>query len=106
MSEFEVSIPIADSQYNERIIVNKYGDQYSLVLGREGKGNGTVYMQWGFPQGSDKQPRNKAIPWKIPLGNYVQAQAMLKALLAVFETPPRKAQAVDKALPVNEDIPF
>ena len=87
MSEFEVSFAIEGSQYNERIMINKYGDQYSLVLGREGQGNGTVYMQWGHPSDKDKKPRPKAIPWRLPLGNYVQARQMLTALLAVFAKP-------------------
>jgi hypothetical protein len=106
MSEFEVSIPIEGSQYGERIIVNKYGDQYSLVLGREGKGNGTVYMQWGHPSDKDKQPRPKAIPWKIPLGNYVQAKAMLQALIAVFEAPATSTPKASPGKPADEDIPF
>jgi hypothetical protein len=111
MSEFEISIPIEGSQYNERIIVNKYGDQYSLVLGREGQGNGTVYMQWCHPSDKDKKPRPKAVPWKIPLGNYVQATTMLQALLAVFVKPMNAknelASLTAQAKPEqDEDIPF
>lgn len=105
MSEFEISIPIEGSQYGERIIVNKYGDQYSLVLGREGKANGTVYMQWCHPSDKDKKPREKAVPWKLPIGNYAQARKMLTQLLAVFATPEQpKAQPAPQ--PTGDDIPF
>jgi len=100
MSEFEVSIPIEGSQYNEIIMVNKYGDQYSLVLGRSGKADGTNYMQWCHPSDKDKQPRPKAVPWRIPLGNYIQATAMLQALLAVFVKPTQAKNEPDA------DIPF
>jgi hypothetical protein len=103
LSEFEVSIPIEGSQYNEIIMVNKYGDNYSLVLGRSGKENGTNYMQWCHPSDKDKQPRPKAVPWKIPLGNYTQARAMLEKLLAVFVAP--NGVGVQNNLP-DEDIPF
>jgi hypothetical protein len=100
MSEFEVSIPIDGSQYDELMLVQKRGDQYSLVLGRRGKENGTNYMQWGHPSGPDKQPRPKAIPWKIPLGNYTQATTMIEKLMAVFVKPTQTKNEPDS------DIPF
>jgi hypothetical protein len=107
MAEFEVSIPIEGSKYNERIIINKYGDQYSLVLGREGKANGTVYMQWCHPSDKDKKPREKAVPWKIPLGDYGQARTMLSNLLSVFAAPAQPAtQKSAGKPPVDGDIPF
>jgi hypothetical protein len=99
MSEFEVSIPIEGSDYNELIMLQKRGGQYSLVLGRKGKENGTNYMQWCHPSDKDKTPRPKAVPWRIPLGNYVQATAMLQQLLAVFVKPQGKNEP-------DSDIPF
>jgi hypothetical protein len=99
MSEFEVSIPIDGSQYDELMLVQKRGDQYSLVLGRKGKENGTNYMQWCHPSGPDKVPRPKAVPWKIPLGNYVQATSMIEKLMAVFVKPQANNQQED-------DIPY
>lgn len=81
--EFEITIPIPNSQYGEIIVVNKYGDQFSLVAGGVSKA-GQNYMKWGFPQGSDKKPREKAIPWKLNLGNRNEAIEVVKAIATAF----------------------
>ena len=84
MSEFEISIPVPNSQYGEIIIVNKYGDQYSLVSGRSSKKGGTNYMQWCFPQGTDKQPKEKAVPWGVRIGNQNDAIEVVKGIAKAF----------------------
>ena len=85
MSEMEVTIPIPHSNYNECIIIEKYGDQYSLVSGvLSQKADGTVFKKWGFPQDKDKKPREKAIPWKITLGNRNDAIEIIKSIALEF----------------------
>lgn len=83
MSEFEIMIPIEGSAYNECIIINKRGDQYSLILGYQGKGAQTTVMKWCYPQ-RDKQPAEKAVPWKILLGNRNEAQELIKKIAQAF----------------------
>jgi hypothetical protein len=86
MSGFEVFIKNEGSDYGDGFVINKYGDKYKLVSAREGK-DGRVYMEWGFPQDKDKQPRPKAIPMGVPLGNYKEAINSLKRALQVLENP-------------------
>ena len=110
LSEFEISIPIPNSNYGEVIIIEKYGDTYSLILGRASQNSeGTVWKQWGFPQDKDKNPRPKAIPWKIPLGNYTDAVDVLaklcRALKPVISTQ-TPVPATKKDVELGDDIPF
>jgi hypothetical protein len=83
MSEFEITVDIPNSQYNEIIIVNKYGDRYSLVLGYKGK-EGTNGKKWCFPQTKDRKPAEKAVPWGIPLGNKTDAIEVVKKIAEAF----------------------
>jgi len=83
MSEFEITIELPWNQYNETIIVNKYNDRYSLVLGYKGK-EGTNGMKWCYPQGTDRQPREKSVPWAVPLGNREDAIETIKVIAKAF----------------------
>jgi len=65
-----------DDQYGGGVLLDEYNNRWSLVSAREGN-DGTVYMQWAFPQGSDRKPRAKAVPWKVTFGN---KGATIKAL--------------------------
>ena len=96
--EFFYAYPNDD--YNGGIVLEEYNGVLSLVAGGKGQGNGTVYKKWGFPQKKDKQPTERAIPWKIQLGNDREAVAALKYFLAQLtnEQPQQPAQ--------GEDIPF
>lgn len=83
MSEFEITIDLPGSQYGEVIVIEKYGDIYSLVLGGKGQGGGTVFKKWGYPQ-FKKEPGKKAVPWKIPLGNQRDAVTVIKQIAKAF----------------------
>ena len=83
MSEYEITVDIEGSQYNEVIIINKYHDTYSLALGGKSK-DGNVYFKWVFPQGKDRQPMEKAIPLKIPLGNRTDAVETIRKIAIAF----------------------
>lgn len=84
MSEFEISVPVPNSQYGDVVIINKYGDQYSIVSGGSSKKGGTNYMKWCFPQGADKQPREKAVPWGIRIGNKNEAIEVVTGIAKAF----------------------
>ena len=82
-AEFEITIELPWNQYNEIIIVNKYNDKYSLALGYKGK-DGTNGMKWCFPQGPDRKPKEKAVPWTVPLGNRLEAIETIKQIAKAF----------------------
>jgi len=84
MSEFEISIPVPGSKYSEVVIVNKNGDRYSLIAGKAGKGEGQNFKKWCFPQGQDRKPRDKAVPWKIELGCRDDAIEVVKGIAKAF----------------------
>lgn len=98
MSEFEISIEIPGSQYGEVIIIEKYHDQYGLVLGRKGTAQGTLFKKWCFPE-FKKEPGKKAVPWKIPIGNATDAIDVIKQIAGAF------GLTVSTPKP-GEDIPF
>ena len=64
----EIFFEIPGSKYGEGIMLEEYNDRISLVLAQKGKGNGTTYKKWCFPQTKDREPAEKAIPWKIQIG--------------------------------------
>lgn len=111
MSEFEITIDITGSQYNEVIIVEKYGDKYGIGLGQKSKVGGTVYKKWTYPQvrkDSKNFPAEKAIPLKIVFGSWDDSVIIVKKLAEIFkvgDVSPGKAPA--PALPsANDDLPF
>ena len=84
-----------DSQYGEGVILDEYNGTFSLVLGNKGKDD-KVYKKWGYPQGKDRGPIDKSLPWKIPLGDSI-SEAM--------ETLTWAAKAL-KAKEKEADAPF
>ena len=98
MSEFELFLKIEGSQYGDGVLLDKYGDRYSLVSARESKNGGTVWKQWAFPQTKDKKPMDKAVPMGVRLGNREQAIQILKQALAALSD--RSGQ-----LPHNDPVP-
>jgi hypothetical protein len=64
-----------NEQYGNGIILEFYNDSYSLVRGYETQ-DGKTYKRWGFAE-KDKKPVEKAIPWKLELGNAKEAVDVL-----------------------------
>jgi hypothetical protein len=84
-----------DSAYHEGVLLDEYQGKYSLVSARKGK-NGKVYMSWCFPQGPDRKPREKGVPWKVTLGD----KAAAKKALLMF------ADILDGGKGEADNIPF
>ncbi len=83
MSELEMFFPYPNSKYSDGIMLEEYHDRLSLVAAQEGKGDGTTYKRWCYPQGKDRGPLDKAVPWKIELGhNRETAIKMLKDIIS------------------------
>ena len=99
MSEFDVAYETGDD-YGSLIILNKYGDRYSLICGRKSaKAEGTPWKDWCFPQDKDKKPKAKAIPMGVRLGNLTDARQFAHWLLDNLD-PSSKAE------PNDDDTPF
>lgn len=98
MSEHEITIPLPGSNYGEVIIIEKYNDQYGLVLGSSGKNGGTVYKKWCYPQ-FKKEAAEKAVPWKLPLGNRIDAVKVVTQIAQAFGVNVSMVQKGD-------DVPF
>jgi hypothetical protein len=98
MSEFELFFDL-QSDYGDGIVLNKYGDRFSLIAARKSsKAEGTIWKDFCFPQDKDKKPRAKAIPLGVRLGNMSEARKFARWLLSNLD-PGAKA-------PVNDDDPF
>jgi hypothetical protein len=96
MSEFEIFYEIEGSDYGDGLLLNKHGDRYSIIAARKSqKAEGTVWMDWAFPQDKDRKPKSKAIPLGVRLGDKTKAIKFAKWLLS-------NLQGVNK----EEDCPF
>lgn len=91
-SKFFCELP--DSEYGEGVMLDEYHEKWSLVAARKAK-DGKVYMSWCFPQGIDRKPKEKGVPWKVNLGNQKQALKTLKHFIALLGRTPD-----------SEEIPF
>ena len=90
MSEYEVTIKLESSKYNELVVLEKRGDDYGIALAQESQNGGTNYMKWVFPQrrvDGKNVPNEKAIPFRIPIGTRDQAVSLLLQLLAALGHP-------------------
>jgi len=100
--EFEIVVPVDGSEYGDCVMMQKYGDKYQLLAGQlSKKPNGSPWMRWVFPQDKDKQPREKAIPLQINLGNLIAARSILAQLLASLPAAP--SSQVPKQAKISED---
>jgi hypothetical protein len=73
----EVSI-----KWGNGIVIQEYNGVFELVRANQSRNSeGTLYLKWGYPQGKDKVPSEKAIPWKLELGNAREAVAALQFFL-------------------------
>lgn len=73
-----------DNEYGEGILLDEYHGKYSFVAAREAQ-NGEVYMQWCYPQGPDRTPREKGVPWKVNFGDRQTTIDALKYFLSILE---------------------
>ena len=97
----DITIKINSSQYNDCLQLNEYGGKISLCAAREGT-NGTVYMDWAFPQDKDRKPRQKAIPVKVLLGSSKnEAVQTLQTCLAALQ-----ASSSDVSQDSAQDYPY
>jgi hypothetical protein len=98
MSEFEISFKLEGNEYGDCVILQKYGDNYSIISGYTNKETNTPGMRWGFPQDKDRKPREKSIPWKINLGNLKSARSIFEQALEALPGSPSK--------PKKDEPPF
>ena len=101
MSEFEVFFRIEGGEYGDGVMLNKYGDSYSLVAAQESQKGGTVYKRWCKPIfGKDRTVGEKSVPMGVKIGNRNQAIGILRAALAALD---KEHSILSK--PNNDPIP-
>ena len=81
-------IPFKDSKYGEGIVVDVYNGTISIVAAQTGKDD-NAYMKWCYPQTGtfeERKPLDRAVPWKITLGESMQdAIDMLGELASIIK---------------------
>ena len=92
---------MTDEQWKNGVALEEYGGKISIVRANEGK-DGQVYVKWGYPQ-KNKAPIEKAIPWKVELGDRDEAVSILNRFLIELDAgnDPVNAPPED-----SEPIPF
>ena len=73
---------VTDEQNNRGIALEEYNGKLSLTKGYIGR-DGESHFDWGYPQ-RDRAPQEKAIPWKIVLGDGPEAIEVLNRILSVL----------------------
>ena len=69
-------------KWGNGIVLQEYNGTFELVRANKSRNSeGTLYLKWGFPQGKNQSPTEKAIPWKLGLGNAREAVAALQFFL-------------------------
>ena len=92
---------ITDEQWKNGVALEEYGGKFSLVRAYEGN-DGATYVKWGYGQ-KNKAPMEKAMPWKVELGDKEQAASILQRFLIELEAPNDPVNAPDTD---GEPIPF
>ena len=91
---------VTDEQNNRGIALEEYNGKLSLTKGNIGR-DGNQYFEWGYPQ-RDRAPQEKAIPWKIILGDKQEAIEVLNRILSVL----LDGKVQDDQGEITDDIPF
>ena len=93
---------IIDEQWRNGVALEEYGGKFSLVRAYQDRDDG-VRLKWGYGQ-KDKAPMEKAIPWKVELGDRDTAVSVLNRFLIELDAPndPVNASVDDP----NLEIPF
>jgi len=89
-----------NSKHGQGIILEEYKGVFSLVRGFKSKQSGKLIKRWGYPQ-KDKNPIETAIPWKIELGDAMQAPKVLEYFLKQLK--PGYSEPVAEG---DKEIPF
>lgn len=91
MSEFEVAFKLETSKYNEILLLEKYVDDYGIVLAQEAQNGGTNYKKWCYPQRRVEEngkkvnkAADKGVPWRVPLGPINEAVKILCGMLTAL----------------------
>jgi len=90
-----------DMQYHNGVCLEEYNGDIGICRANKAK-DGTVYVKWGYPQ-RNKQPIEKAMPWKVELGSKSQAIEMLETFVSILKGAETQTggSGIDK-----DDIPF
>lgn len=78
--------PYPDDKYRGGVVLQEYNGILELVAAGRGNGNGTVYTKWCYPKTKEGWPSDKALPWKITLGNDREAVKLLEYFLSQIST--------------------
>jgi hypothetical protein len=90
----ELFFRIEGGEYGDGVLLNKYGDGYSLIAAQESQNGGTIFKRWCKPVfGKDRKVSEKSVPMGVKLGNRTQAIGILRAALAALDNS-------------GDDVPF
>ena len=92
---------ITDEQWKNGVALEEYGGKFSLVRAYQDREDG-VRLKWGYPQ-KDKAPIEKAVPWKVELGDRDTAVSVLNRFLIELDAP---NDPVNVPIDDGGDIPF
>ena len=86
-------------KWGNGIVLQEYNGSFELVRANKSRNSeGTLYLKWGFPQGKNQSPSEKAIPWKLELGNAHEALAALQFFV-------RQLTGDKNQAPIDDDTP-
>jgi hypothetical protein len=72
-----------NSQYGGGMCLDDYNDIISICNAHPG--DDQIWLEWMFPQGKDRKPIEKGLPWKVTLGKPLDAIHRLRSMASTLE---------------------
>jgi len=94
-----IDFVVTDEESQRGIAIEEYGGKLSLTKGYIGR-DGENHFEWCYPQ-RNRAPQEKAIPWKIQLGDKQEAIEVLNRILSIL----LDGKVQDKG-DITDNIPF
>ena len=96
-----------DTRFGDGITLDYYRGEYSLVSAKKGQDD-KIYMQWCYPQkrGENKGPLEKSLPWKIRLGDKVEAVKAMEFFLKQLKDNAPSPDNMPIDGPQEDNVPF
>ena len=91
---------VTDEEKKSGIAIEEYNGKLSLTKGYIDN-DGNEHFNWIYPQ-RDRAPQEKAIPWKIILGDKQEAIEVLNRVLSVL----LDGKVQDDKDEITDDVPF
>lgn len=111
----EETFVVIEEKYGRGVVLDEYKGDISICSAQKGKKDDKLYLQWMYPQGSERKPIEKSLPWKLTIGGSTeQAISTLEGFIVALKGDVTSAPEHEETQPDTEktdasdsdDVPF